>query len=141
MKRLIIAAAVACTCLALSPARADAWESRTSRSFRTPDSPARAQAVVSRMSVRDGSRFGNLPPGASANRTGPGIFKARSPLANVSARVTVQPARGGGSIVTERTSARSLCPGAATMANTIHAAATSLQQAYSRASSRTPGTR
>ena len=136
-RHLAIAASLVLCAVLAAPATASAWESRTSRSFRTADSPGRARSIVNNMTVRDGSRFGALPPGVSARRTGPGSFKARSPLASVKAQISVRPARGGGSIVTEQTRARSICPGAAMMANTIHGAATSLRDAYSNASRRT----
>lgn len=137
MKAAIITIVTTFALAAAAPQAASAWEHRTSRSFRTSDSPSKARNVVSRMTIRDASRFGSLPPGVSARRTGPGTFKASSPMANVTARVSVTPARGGGSIVTERVTSRSICPGAAAAAGSIHAAATSLRQGYGNARSRT----
>lgn len=115
-----------------------AWEHKSSRSFRTSDSPARASQVVSNMRVSDAARFGSLPPGVSASRTGPGHFAARSPIASVRADVSVRSDGRGGSIVTETTRSRSILPCAAAATSAIHGAATSVQQAYSRAAARTP---
>jgi hypothetical protein len=133
MKKLALVVSL----VALSAA-AHAERYTTSRSIRTSDSPGRAARVVSNMRTGDALRFGAAPPGVSARQTGPGSFEGRSPVATVNARISVRSDGGRGSIVTEHVSARSPLPGGGAAAGVIHGVATSLSQAYDRASSRTP---
>lgn len=115
------------------------FNSTTSRTFHTNDSPARASEVVRGMTVRDGSG-GSLPPGVSATRTGPGRFEASGPLGSrVSADISVRSDGRGGSYVTETSRASSFVPLAAAAANAIHSAATSASNAYWSARSRSRG--
>lgn len=112
------------------------WRSTFSRSIRVRLAPRQAQQVVSRMTIKDASTFGMLPPGVWAKKTGAGSFKARTPFAVVEAKIRVKPDGRGGSVITETSTARSLFPGMALGANMIHGIATSLERAFDQASTR-----
>lgn len=137
---LVLALTLACLLLpglaSAKPLLPNPWRSTFTRSIRVRLTPHEAQRVVSRMTIKDASTFGMLPPGVWAKKTGAGAFKARTPFATVEAKIQVKPDGRGGSVITETSTARSLFPGMALGANMVHGLATSLERAFDKASTR-----
>lgn len=119
----------------LSGGTASAAEKKTSRSFFTADSPEVAKKVIAKIKLEDSLRFGVLPPGVNARRTGPASFHADAMgglMGSVDARFVVKAVRGG-SQITEHIRARSLFPIFPTAAGPLHEAAIDIKSAYQRA--------